>query len=247
MMANTHWDDLREPFSQRGWLNREVHRLKWGARERQIFFSDQTRTPRLTPKGRRNQVIQLSFSLNMDFFNVAKCRLLQHGKNQWLRNCMLNKVTSMNPKNTPNISCAISFWASEAALNKKEKQKPWNVSEANQKIHKSQYCFCAQQNTKKQNAKLGPASPGEQMACNQHPIIPFHSAAGMHFEASSSGIGFGATISTWPSLSNFLGLLPCTKPVKTPTQLFKYLTSELLDVIHSSQAHSNQISGQVLL
>lgn len=69
----------------------------------------------------------------------------------------------------------------------------------------------------------------------------------MDFEASSEGQGLGATVSTGPSLSDFLRLLPCIKPVKTPTQLFKYLTSELLDIIHSSQAHSNQISGQVLL
>lgn len=33
----------------------------------------------------------------------------------------------MNPKNTLNISCAISFRTSEAAFNKKEKQKSQNM------------------------------------------------------------------------------------------------------------------------
>lgn len=65
----------------------------------------------------------------------------------------------------------------------------------NQEVHKSQYCHFMQENTKEQDAKLGPASLREQMACHQHPKA-VSSAAGMDFEASFGRLGFGATIST---------------------------------------------------
>lgn len=68
------------------------------------------------------------------------------------------------------------------------------VSNVNQKVHESQYCLYTQRNSK-EDAKLSPASPAERMACQWHPNA-LSSAAEMDFEASSSGLGFGATIST---------------------------------------------------
>lgn len=222
-------------------------------RRRANFLFWSNRNPRPGPKGSCNKVIQLSdfhqiciLVFFFFFLNMSKCNPLQHSKKKLIQKLYAKQSNLSIPRKDLYASCAISFRSSEAALKNRKKQHPQNVSNVNQKVHKSQYYHCMLENTKEQDAKLSPASPAEQMAGHQHPNALWF-AAGMDFEASSCRLGFGATISTWPSLSNFLGLLPCTKPVKTPAQLFKYLTSELLDIIHSSEAHSNQISGQVLL
>lgn len=81
-MMDTHWDDLIQHVSQRGGHSREVHRLRWGAGEGQMFFSDQTRTPRPGPKGHCNKVIQLS-DFHQIWISVGfSCLFLEHDQVQ---------------------------------------------------------------------------------------------------------------------------------------------------------------------